>query len=145
MLLRGRSKISVWLQSMPLFSLESAVKWMSNTIFPLPARSVLLVRAYTVLEKDLAVWILLDVITTIAILIMGGVELNPGAAYIMSIHPALWIVCMAGALLFYVCSARALNKHLRIQIGLGLLVLIFPILLECYAVVNNVGVLGTML
>jgi hypothetical protein len=128
---------------MPPFSHESALMRMGNSIFPLPARPVLLDRVYSIIERNLALWILLDVITTMAILKMGGVELNPGAAFIMSIHPALWVVCMAGALLFYVCSARALNKHLRIQIGL--LVLIFPILLECYAVINNFGVIGTML
>jgi hypothetical protein len=77
------------------------------------------------------------------VLSLGGVELNPGASYLMSVSPAVWIACMIGSLVFYVCSARALNKHLRIQIGL--LVLIFPILLECYAVINNFGVIGTML
>jgi hypothetical protein len=128
---------------MPPFSNQSAGLFGRYSIFQGPARSGLLDRAYSIIERNLALWILLDVITTMAILKMGGVELNPGAAFVMSIHPALWVVCMAGALLFYVCSARALNKHLRIQIGL--LVLIFPILLECYAVINNFGVIGTML
>ena len=122
---------------------KSAVMVGRYSIFPQPARSGLLVRVYSIIERNLALWILLDVITTLAVLSLGGVELNPSAAYLMSIHPALWVGCMIGSLLFYVGSARALNTQLRIQIGL--LVLIFPILLECYAVVNNFGVLGTML
>jgi hypothetical protein len=128
---------------MPPFSHESALMRMGNSIFPLPARPVLLERVYSIIERDLALWILLDIITTILVLSLGGVELNPGASYLMSISPAVWVACMIGSLVFYVGSARVLNQAARIQIGL--LVLIFPILLECYAVVNNVGVLGTML
>jgi hypothetical protein len=129
--------------SMPPFSNQSAGLLGRYSIFQGPARSVLLERVYTIIERDLALWILLDIITTMMVLSLGGVELNPGASYLMSISPAVWIACMIGSLVFYVGSARALNRATRIKIGL--LVLIFPILLECYAVVNNVGVLGTML
>jgi len=129
--------------SMPPFSNQSAGLFERYSIFQGPARSGLLERVYSIIERDLALWILLDIITTILVLSLGGVELNPGASYLMSINPAVWIACMIGSLVFYVGSARALIQAARIQIGL--LVLIFPILLECYAVVNNVGVLGTML
>ena len=128
---------------MPPCSHESAGKQGRYSIFPLPARPVLLARAHTIFEQDLALWILLDIVTTATALKLGAFEANPGAAYIMSVHPALWVGGLIGILVLAIGTGRALSKYYKNNIGLCLIII--PVLVECQAVINNFRVIGTLL
>jgi len=128
---------------MPPLAPQSAFVDMSNAVFSGPARSGLLGRAYTIFEQDLALWIVLDILTTAAALSLGAFEKNAGPAYLMSIHPALWVAGLLGILILTLCTARALSKHY--QNNVGVLLLLVPVLIECQAVTNNFGVIGSLL
>ena len=128
---------------MPPFSNQSAGLFGRYSIFQGPARSGLLERVYSIIERDLALWILLDIVTTGLALKLGAFEANPGAAHIMSIHPALWVAGLLGILVLAVGTGRALSRYYKNNIGLCLIVI--AVLIECQAVINNFGVIGTML
>lgn len=116
---------------------------MRNVVFAGPARSGLLGRAYTIFEQDLGLWILLDVLSTAIAIRLGAFEANAGPAYLMSIHPALWVMGLLGILVLTLCAARALSRHY--QNNIGLLLLLVPVLIECQAVINNFGVIAGLL
>lgn len=100
-------------------------------------------RIYTIFEQDLSLWIVLDILTTAAALSLGAREGNAGPAYLMSIHPAIWVAGLMGILLVSILTARALSKHY--QNNIGLILLLVPVLIECQAVINNFGVIGSLL
>lgn len=128
---------------MPPQSYQSALIDMRNVVFAGPARTGLAGRAYTIFEQDLALWILLDILTTAAALSLGAYEANAGPAYLMSINPALWVAGLLGILVVSLLTARAMSKYYQNNIGLVLLVI--PVLIECQAVINNFGVIRSLL
>ena len=121
------------------FDHESAAKRDITMRFGLAARRPIIELANTIFEQDLALWILLDIVTTTLALKLGAHELNPGAAYIMSVHPALWVAGLLSILVVAIVTGRILNRYYKNNIGICLIIL--PVLIEAQAVINNIGVI----
>jgi hypothetical protein len=97
---------------------------------------------YSILERELALWIVLDVVTTGAALHLGAFEKNPGPAWLMSVHPGLWVAGLVGILVVVLLAGRVLSRHYKNAVGFWLLPL--PAMMECQAVINNLGVIRTL-
>lgn len=95
-----------------------------------------------------------DMITTRIALARGGIEANNGIlpivnpAFLLTAAPWLWYLIMCSGLVIIILLSYMMDEAWRAargSVSMGLIILIAPVFIEAGAVLNNIGVIRSLL